>query len=41
MTGTSDREIAWRILVERDIIPNTPSTAVLLASSKGFVRGAV
>ena len=41
IASTSGSETAWRILIEWGIIPNTPSTAVLLAFSKGFVRGAI
>jgi hypothetical protein len=41
MTRIKGREIPWRTLVEGGIIPNTLFAAVLLAFSKGSVRGRV
>ena len=41
MTTIKGREIPWRTRVEEDIIPNTPFATVLLAFSKGSVRGRV
>jgi hypothetical protein len=41
MPSIKSEEIAWRTLFASDIIPNTPSTGVLLGSNEGFVRGPV
>jgi hypothetical protein len=35
---TSPSEIAWRNLVNRGIIPNTPSTLLVLTCNEGSVR---
>jgi len=37
-TDTSPSEIAWRNLIIRGIIPNTPSTLVVLICNEGSVR---